>query len=53
MKNKSCSLDPIPSWLLELGLHELAPVIKNIYSSFQNGVIPSAPKLKLKLINLI
>ena len=42
MANKSCSLDPIPTWLLKQCLTELVPVITAIINStFQSGNIPS------------
>ena len=44
-KSKSCSLDPIPSWLLKQSLDELTPAITNIISlSLQNGRFLNALK---------
>ena len=41
MANKSCLLDPIPTWLLKSCLPELVPIItKIINTTFENGTIP-------------
>ena len=50
MANKSCSLDPIPRWLLKQCLTELVPVITAIINStFQSGNIPSDLKKAIVL----
>ena len=50
MANKSCSLDPIPTWLLKQCLTELVPVITAIINStFQSGNIPSDLKKAIVL----
>jgi hypothetical protein len=48
MPKKSCSLDPIPTWLLIDCLDEIAPVISNIINlSLSSGEFPSSLKLAL------
>jgi hypothetical protein len=43
---KSCSLDPIPTWIVKDSLDTLLPVLTNIVnSSLQSGLIP--PSLKI------
>ena len=41
MTNKSCLLDPIPTWLLKSCLPELVPVTTKIINTmFENGTVP-------------
>ncbi len=43
--NKSCELDPIPTWLLKQCIAELLPLITSIMNtSMQSGVFPSSFK---------
>ena len=46
--NKSCELDPIPTWLLKLCIEELLPVLTVIVNaSLQTSCVPSAFKSAL------
>ena len=46
--SKSCSLDPIPTWLLKQLCHCLSPVITKIVNlSLQTGYLPKSMKLAL------
>ncbi|KAK6181917.1 hypothetical protein SNE40_009694 [Patella caerulea] len=48
--SKSCSLDPIPTWLLKTGLDDLLPVITSIVNtSLSTSEVP--PSLKSALVN--
>ena len=39
--NKSCEIDPIPTWLLKECLHELSPIITKIINlSMENSHVP-------------
>ena len=43
--SSSCSLDPIPTWILKKCINELSPVITKIVNlSFKNGVFPDSLK---------
>ena len=45
MKSKSCSLDPVPTWLLKDCKETLAPTLASIInSSFATGIFPSQLK---------
>ena len=49
MGNKSCSLDPIPTWLLKQCLNELLPAISLIVNvSLQSGIFPELFKTALR-----
>ena len=48
MKNKSCSLDPMPTWLLKECLNHICPFITLIInSSFDGADVPSELKQAL------
>ena len=48
MKNKSCSLDPMPTWLLKKCLNHICPFITQIInSSFDGADVPSELKQAL------
>jgi hypothetical protein len=51
---KSCSLDPIPTWLLKLCLEELLPAVitEIVNMSFEAGIMPHDFKLALLLPHL-
>ena len=43
--NKSCELDPIPTWLLKSCLHELLPILtKIVNTSIETAHVPAAFK---------
>jgi hypothetical protein len=43
--NKSCELDPIPTWLLKSSMDELLPIITNIINaSLSSGYVPKSFK---------
>ena len=50
--SKSCGLDPIPTWLLNLCVSELLPLLTSIINnSFESGLFPT--KLRQALIRLL
>jgi len=50
--SKSCSLDPMPTWLLKLCVSELLPIVTTIVNvSMENGHVPTAFKsAKIRLL---
>ena len=46
--DKSCELDPVPTWLLKLCLHELLPLLTKIINfSLETGCVPASFKSSL------
>ena len=49
--SKFCELDPLPTWLLEECIVELAPVITSIIdASIRNSCVPSSWTVDMRLV---
>ncbi len=52
MASKTCSLDPIPTWMFKLCLDELLPVITRIVIySLQSGIFPDSFKVVYPILS--